>query len=103
MAPGNEIGIEDIPQELKSVKSSSSTQDAWLVPLKLWADREISRGVGEILEKATPLFESAMIEIALKHTGGRKRDAALLLGWGRNTLTRKLKELSMEQPIQDEG
>lgn len=102
MAPGNQIGIEDIPQELKSVKSSSSTQDAWLAPLKVWADREINRGVSEILEKATPLFESAMIEIALKHTGGRKRDAALILGWGRNTLTRKLKELSLEHPAQDE-
>ena len=37
-----------------------------------------------------------MIEVALKHTAGRKRDAAQLLGWGRNTLTRKIKELDME-------
>lgn len=103
MAPGNEISIEDIPQELKSVKSSSTTQDTWLNPLKVWADREISRGISDILEKATPLFESAMIEIALKHTGGRKRDAANILGWGRNTLTRKLKELSLDHSSSDEG
>jgi two-component system nitrogen regulation response regulator GlnG len=38
-----------------------------------------------------------MIDIALKHTAGRKRDAANLLGWGRNTLTRKIKELGNSQ------
>lgn len=96
MAPGQEIGLEDLPDELKALKLSPSTQYTWMRPLKVWADREISRGVANILDKATPLFEAAMIEIALKHTGGRKRDAANLLGWGRNTLTRKLKELGME-------
>jgi two-component system nitrogen regulation response regulator GlnG len=44
-----------------------------------------------------PTFERALIETALKHTAGRKRDAANLLGWGRNTLTRKLKELGMNE------
>ena len=49
-----------------------------------------------LLEQAVPEFERTMIEVALQHTGGRKRDAAALLGWGRNTLTRKIKELDME-------
>ena len=44
---------------------------------------------------AVPEFERIMIETALNHTGGRKRDASILLGWGRNTLTRKIKELDM--------
>ena len=44
---------------------------------------------------ALPLFESIMIEAALRHTGGRKAEAAELLGWGRNTLTRKLKDLDL--------
>jgi two-component system nitrogen regulation response regulator GlnG len=43
------------------------------------------------------MFERTMIEIALKHTAGRRRDAANLLGWGRNTLTRKIKELSSDE------
>ena len=47
------------------------------------------------LRQATPAFERAMIEVALQHSQGRKRDAAELLGWGRNTLTRKMKELGM--------
>lgn len=42
-----------------------------------------------------PAFEKIMIESALQHTAGRRRDAAELLGWGRNTLTRKIKELNL--------
>jgi len=48
-----------------------------------------------VLDVAVPKFERVVIRTALKHTGGRKRDAAELLGWGRNTLTRKLAELGM--------
>ena len=94
MAPSQEIQLNDLPEELLKLEKSSTTEDSWIVPLKQWIDRELSRGQARIIDQATPLFEKAMIEIALKHTGGRKRDAADLLGWGRNTLTRKLKELS---------
>ena len=54
------------------------------------------------LDEAVPAFERTMIEVALKHTGGRRRDAAGLLGWGRNTLTRKIKELDMEGQLGQE-
>ncbi|MEX0618747.1 MAG: helix-turn-helix domain-containing protein, partial [Pseudohongiellaceae bacterium] len=50
-----------------------------------------------ILDQAVPMFERTMIDVALKHTSGRRRDAAALLGWGRNTLTRKIKELGPDQ------
>ena len=63
--------------------------------MRLWAERELSRGHERLLDEATPIFERIMIEVALKHTAGRRRDAAELLGWGRNTLTRKIKELGM--------
>ncbi len=49
-----------------------------------------------------PEFERIMIETALKHTGGRRRDASILLGWGRNTLTRKINELGMDHPEGEE-
>ena len=58
--------------------------------------QELSLGHTGILQQATPIFEKCMIEVALKHSGGRKRDASELLGWGRNTLTRKIKELGMD-------
>jgi two-component system nitrogen regulation response regulator GlnG len=48
-----------------------------------------------LLDEALPAFERILIDVALQHTGGRRQDAARLLGWGRNTLTRKLKELGL--------
>jgi two-component system nitrogen regulation response regulator GlnG len=75
----------------------------WEKALRLWADRTLAAGRKGILDEAVPAFERAMIEVALKHTGGRRRDAAGLLGWGRNTLTRKIKELDLEGQLAQEG
>ena len=63
--------------------------------LSHWAQNQLVMGKQQILQEAVPNFERVMIEVALKHTQGRKRDAAELLGWGRNTLTRKIKDLDM--------
>jgi two-component system nitrogen regulation response regulator GlnG len=65
--------------------------------LRKWADKELGAGRADILSSAIPDFERTMIEAALGHTAGRKKDAAQLLGWGRNTLTRKLQEYSIEK------
>ena len=92
MASTREIYIDDLPPEF-AAQPSTSVSDSWTDALQNWADRELSLGNKGILNNATPMFERTMIDIALKHTAGRKRDAADLLGWGRNTLTRKLKEL----------
>ena len=67
----------------------------WQDGLRRWADQEFGLGQQNLLDTAVPTFERIMIETALKHTSGRRRDAAILLGWGRNTLTRKIKELGM--------
>ncbi|MEC8428845.1 MAG: nitrogen regulation protein NR(I), partial [Pseudomonadota bacterium] len=97
MASGREVLIEDLPPELTHSKPESSTSNDWEKALRLWADQALARGQDHILSEAVPTFERALIETALKHTAGRKRDAANLLGWGRNTLTRKLKELGMNE------
>ena len=68
----------------------------WEQGLRQWADQALARGQSSLLDSAVPAFERIMIETALKHTAGRRRDAAVLLGWGRNTLTRKIKELGMK-------
>jgi DNA-binding NtrC family response regulator len=65
----------------------------WQAQLRLWAKQELSKGETEILKTAAKIFEKTLLDCALEQTRGRKRDAARLLGWGRNTLTRKLKEL----------
>ncbi|TQV68181.1 nitrogen regulation protein NR(I) [Exilibacterium tricleocarpae] len=95
MASGREVHIEDLPPELMDAKEVSAPSGDWDKALRHWADQALSRGQRDILSEAVPVFERALIETALKHTAGRKRDAANLLGWGRNTLTRKLKELGM--------
>jgi two-component system nitrogen regulation response regulator GlnG len=58
-------------------------------------EQRLTRGQGRIYQDMNASFERILIQTALKHTGGRKQDAAKKLGWGRNTLTRKLKELGM--------
>lgn len=95
MASGREVHIEDLPPELLDHKEGSAPADDWEKALRHWADQALARGHHQLLSEAVPTFERALIETALKYTAGRKRDAALLLGWGRNTLTRKLKDLGM--------
>ncbi len=98
MASSREIHVEDLPPELleKQQDGPNMANGDWEKCLRQWAEKALKQGQKEILNSAMPRFEKAMIETALKHTAGRKRDAAVLLGWGRNTLTRKLKDLQME-------
>ncbi|MGA0935333.1 MAG: nitrogen regulation protein NR(I) [Pseudohongiellaceae bacterium] len=96
MASGREIFINDLPEEFLNPTDQKTVSGNWAQSLKSWADQELSLGHSGILQQATPIFEKCMIEVALKHSGGRKRDASELLGWGRNTLTRKIKELGIE-------
>jgi len=70
-----------------------STAGDWQSPLRQWARQQLSQGETNILKNAAKTFEKTLLECALEATRGRKQDAARLLGWGRNTLTRKLKEL----------
>jgi two-component system, NtrC family, nitrogen regulation response regulator GlnG len=98
MAAGREVLLTDLPPELKAEEANTEQRvhGDWQQMLRRWSERELQSGQGEILSRALPEFERTMIETALAHTGGRKKDAAQLLGWGRNTLTRKLQEYKME-------
>ncbi|TWH64631.1 two-component system nitrogen regulation response regulator GlnG [Azomonas agilis] len=96
MASGREVLVDDLPPELLNLPTANTVGQNWEQALRNWADQALGRGQTSLLDEAVPTFERAMIETALKHTAGRRRDAALLLGWGRNTLTRKIKELDMK-------
>jgi two-component system nitrogen regulation response regulator GlnG len=96
MASGREIHSEDLPPELHRERSSDAPEGDWRNVLRTWVRNSLAAGKVGLLDQATPEFETIMIETALEHTGGRKQDAARLLGWGRNTLTRKIKELGLE-------
>ncbi len=101
MASGQEIHAEDLPPELKETRRVDSQASDWRAALRTWVRNSLSSGQSELLDEAMPSFETIMIETALEFTGGRKQDAAKLLGWGRNTLTRKIKELGLEDAQRD--
>jgi two-component system nitrogen regulation response regulator GlnG len=98
MASGQEVHPDDLPPELKRGEVEGVQEaERWEQVLRRWAEQSLARGDESLLDTATPRFERIMIEAALARTGGRRQDAARLLGWGRNTLTRKIKELGMEE------
>lgn len=116
MAAGREVLVSDLPPELnqqqtavqspvsdmafETVDSPTLVND-WQSILGCWADQQLLAGQTTLLDTALPMLEKTMIEVALRHTGGRRQDAAKLLGWGRNTLTRKIKELDMGSQTHD--
>lgn len=115
MITGREVYPEDLPSELKQIsiqKSLDPNQTAagldpvtiqhWDELLSQWAIQKLKNGEMKLLDIATPMFERTLIVAALQQTRGRKRHAAELLGWGRNTLTRKLKELGMDTADEEE-
>lgn len=102
MASSREVMVSDLPSELRNTEQGKETAGHWEGLLRQWADYELAQGAHGLLDRAVPVFERVMIEAALFRTGGRRREAAELLGWGRNTLTRKLKELGMESHGEDD-
>ena len=95
MAPGQTVRVEDLPQELLAMDGNITRESEWEGRLKSIVEQRLARGEGEIFKDINNSFERILIEAALKHCGGRKLDAAKKLGWGRNTLTRKLKDLGL--------
>lgn len=98
MAAGKEIFVSDLPAELTRPASSVDTAASalnWQQPLQQWVLHQLARGQEDLLTTLQPEFEQLLLDAALQHTRGHKQEAARLLGWGRNTLTRKLKELGI--------
>ena len=96
MASGKEVLLDDLPSELTEKPiTSANIENSWQDSLKTWVDSELIQGRSNIIDSALPEFEKVLLASALKHTQGHKQEAAKRLGWGRNTLTRKLKELNM--------
>jgi len=98
MASSREIHMSDLPPELLPESSNPQELPArnWEDGLQSWAETQLLMGKDHLLDEAQPRFERIMITAALGKTHGRRQEAAKLLGWGRNTLTRKIKELGME-------
>ncbi|MBF0264799.1 MAG: nitrogen regulation protein NR(I) [Gammaproteobacteria bacterium] len=97
MSPAEIIHLDDMPEELKVSSDDNESQvvNDWRQGLNKWLDSQLLQGKDNILETLMPEFEKIIINSALRYTHGRKQEAAKLLGWGRNTLTRKINELNI--------
>jgi len=100
MASGREIHIEDLPPELSQSQAEVGCEESrhdWEALLQHWIKQQLIAGKHDIAKHAIASVETLLIQTALQHTHGRKHEAASLLGYGRNTLTRKLKELDIPE------
>ena len=96
MTSGKNIHLSDLPDELQADKQSpSSSSNNWQQSISRYAENALQSGKQKIADEIIPDVERLLIEAALKQTRGKKQEAAILLGWGRNTLTRKIKELNI--------
>ncbi|MGN1392863.1 MAG: nitrogen regulation protein NR(I) [Succinivibrionaceae bacterium] len=111
MASGQEVSVSDLPIELQNINEnvkvidkektitetvSDNTELTWEILLKKYADDYFKKGGDGLLDILTPKYEKILLTSALIYTHDHKQEAAKLLGWGRNTLTRKLKELGID-------
>ena len=106
MVTGRDIQLVDLPSEFLHANSNqnkntsggavSKENQSWQDMLRSWVDAKLKAGERDILNEAVPEFEKVMLEATLTFTGNHKQESAKLLGWGRNTLTRKIKELNLK-------
>lgn len=105
MAPAKMVEWEDLPEDLQARHAASLTVETaprknaetnWQQPLRLWSEQALKQQDGPLLEQCIPMVEKILLETALHYTRGHRQEAAALLGWGRNTLARKIKELGLE-------
>ena len=96
MTPSRQIEIADLPPEWRETSAVSLPQGDWRNALAQQVALALQRGDQDILDNLSRQFESTLITQALQHTGGRRIEAATLLGMGRNTLTRKIQELGLD-------
>jgi two-component system nitrogen regulation response regulator GlnG len=104
MAPGQSVDIPDLPAELREGPENSARRDLpanWNQALAGEADRLLAAAPGAVFDTLSREFEATLIRRALNATGGRRVDAAQLLGIGRNTITRKIQELGLDDPVAD--
>ena len=96
VAPGREIRLSDLPAEFGGAAEAPRGQE-WTELLADWAESRLEAGETPLLEAALAEFERTLIRVAMARSGGRRQDAARLLGWGRNTLARKIRELGLDK------
>ena len=95
MSPAQVVQLEDLPNDMLTEDSTAEQQGAgsWQLLFKQWATKKALTGQEGALSDVVSEVEGLLMEVALEKTAGKRQEAAKLLGWGRNTLTRKLKDI----------
>jgi len=96
LAPGATVTTVDLPSDVSTQLVATESSQNWQRLLEEAAAERFARGQKDVLSELGPDFERVLLRTALGFTGGRKQEAARWIGWGRNTLTRKLKELDVD-------
>ncbi len=96
MTPTQQVEIADLPAEWREAQTSAAINQDWRGALAQQVALALQRNESNILDTLLKQFESTVITQALQHTGGRRIEAATLIGMGRNTLTRKIQELGLD-------
>ncbi len=94
MATNKELEVADLPKHDQELPTDIDTN--WEAGFRQWANKALHDGEVNLLPTATSMFEKILIQVALNKTQDKRQEAARLLGWGRNTLTRKIKELELD-------
>jgi two-component system nitrogen regulation response regulator GlnG len=98
MASSREVHLHDLPPELLNTATEREVIGTdWEALLRKWIDQQLLTKEAEVAKKTIPTVEAILIKAALNFTHGRRHEAAILLGYGRNTLTRKIQELGIEE------
>ena len=102
LAPGTEVRLDDLPLGLRRSLQLSPSRPPWVSALETWGYEQLhDASTAPLLDQAIPMLERTLVALALQHTLGNKQGAARLLGWGRNTLTRKMQALGIYDEYED--
>jgi two-component system, NtrC family, nitrogen regulation response regulator GlnG len=105
MAPGQRVEVADLPAEVRAgtADQADASESGWIEALDRALAQSLARGEPDVGDRLQHEFERTLIRRALTHTGGHRMEAAVCLGWGRNTLTRKIQELGLTQELRKSG
>ena len=96
MSASNEIRPQDLPDDIRDSEGVSSRSINWETQLNAWARQQLADKQTDLINNAQEKLEAVLITAALESAGGKRTEAARLLGWGRNTLTRKIQALGLD-------
>ena len=95
MTPTQNVKVQDMPSEIKDHEVIDLPSSNWEEGLTGWINNNAANLKTGLSDVVNSKVEKMLIRSALEKSDGKKNEAAILLGWGRNTLAKKMKELGI--------